>query len=46
LHGPKGERLDPQGIEVPERSTPAHITITGRAAAEARFAPARAKGGR
>jgi hypothetical protein len=28
LHGPRGERLDPQGIEVPEGSTPAHMTIT------------------
>lgn len=28
LHGPKGERLDQQGIEVPERSISAHMTIT------------------
>jgi len=28
LHGPKGERLDAQGIEVPKESIAAHITIT------------------
>ncbi len=28
LHGPKGERLDQQGIEIPERSISAHMTIT------------------
>ena len=31
LHGPKGERLDQEGIEVPEGSTPAHMTITDHA---------------
>ncbi len=43
LHGPRGERLDPQGIEIPERSIPAHLTITdnlGRL--ENHFGPARA----
>jgi hypothetical protein len=28
LHGPEGERLDQQGIQVPERSISAHMTIT------------------
>ena len=28
LHGPHGERLDEQGIVVPERSNPAHMPIT------------------
>jgi hypothetical protein len=28
FHGPKGERLDPQGLQVPERSIGSHITIT------------------
>jgi hypothetical protein len=28
LHGPKGERLDQQGIEVPDASISAHMTIT------------------
>jgi hypothetical protein len=44
LHGPKGERLDPQGIVVPERSSSAHLTITDKAnRMEHYFAPARAK---
>jgi hypothetical protein len=28
VHGPEGERLDPQGIEIPKRSAPGHLTIT------------------
>jgi len=28
VHGPEGERLDPQGIEVPKKSAPGHLTIT------------------
>jgi hypothetical protein len=28
VHGPEGERLDPQGIEIPKRSAPGHMTIT------------------
>jgi hypothetical protein len=27
VHGPGGERLDPQGIEIPEKSAPAHLTV-------------------
>jgi hypothetical protein len=43
LHGPKGERLDQQGIVVPERSISAHMTITDNTRAlENHFAPARA----
>ncbi|MCW3062983.1 MAG: hypothetical protein JWN32_155 [Solirubrobacterales bacterium] len=43
LHGPKGERLDQQGILVPEGSISAHMTITDYTGAlEAHFAPARA----
>jgi hypothetical protein len=42
LHGPKGERLDQQGIVVPERSIAAHMTITDHTGAlENHFAPAR-----
>jgi hypothetical protein len=45
LHGPRGERLDPQGIAVPAESTSAHLTITDHTRAlEHHFAPARAKG--
>jgi hypothetical protein len=44
LHGPAGERLDQQGIVVPEESTAAHMTITDvTGALEKHFAPARAK---
>ena len=44
LHGPRGERLDNQGIEVPERSIAAHMTITDhRNRFEDRFAPARGR---
>jgi hypothetical protein len=44
LHGPKGERLDPQGIVVPEASISAHMTITDQAnRLEHYFPPARAK---
>jgi hypothetical protein len=47
LHGPKGERLDGQGIAVPEGSAAAHITITDYALAmEKHLAPARAKKGK
>ena len=28
LQGPRGERLDQQGIQVPERSISAHMTIS------------------
>ena len=43
LHGPKGERLDQQGITVPENSISAHMTITDHTGAlEKHFAPARA----
>lgn len=28
VHGPGGERLDPQGIEIPKRSAPGHLTIS------------------
>jgi hypothetical protein len=28
VHGPGGERLDPQGIEIPKKSAPGHLTIT------------------
>ncbi len=28
FHGPKGERLDQQGLQIPERSVGAHVTIT------------------
>jgi hypothetical protein len=39
VHGPEGERLDPQGIEVPKRSAPGHMTITDHAGAlERQFA--------
>jgi hypothetical protein len=42
LHGPKGERLDQQGIEVPDASISAHMTITDYTGAlENHFAPAR-----
>ncbi|HEY6526448.1 MAG TPA: hypothetical protein VIY10_21870 [Solirubrobacteraceae bacterium] len=42
LHGPKGERLDQQGIEVPEASISAHMTITDNLAhLENHFSPAR-----
>ncbi|MGB0095214.1 MAG: hypothetical protein WBP81_22090 [Solirubrobacteraceae bacterium] len=43
LHGPKGERLDQQGITVPEKSISAHMTITDQTRArQHHFAPARA----
>ena len=46
LHGPAGERLDQQGIVVPERSISAHMTITDHGfALENHFGPARASGG-
>jgi hypothetical protein len=46
LHGPKGQRLDQQGIVVPERSISAHMTITDYTfALENHFGPARAGGG-
>ena len=39
VHGPEGERLDPQGIEIPKRSAPGHLTITDHAGAlERQFA--------
>lgn len=42
LHGPKGERLDQQGITVPERSISAHMTITDhKGTLESYFAKAR-----
>jgi hypothetical protein len=28
FHGPRGERLDPQGIQIPEGSVAAHVTIS------------------
>jgi hypothetical protein len=28
VHGPGGERLDPQGIEVPKNSAPEHVTVS------------------
>jgi hypothetical protein len=44
FHGPGGERLDAQGIRVPEKSISAHITITDQTRRmEHFFAPARAK---
>ncbi|MCE9669110.1 DUF4157 domain-containing protein [Myxococcus stipitatus] len=44
LHGPNGERLDQQGIIVPEHSLSAHMTITDNTRSlEKYFAPARAK---
>jgi hypothetical protein len=43
VHGPKGQRLDPQGIVVPEASIAAHMTITDNLRVlEHYFAPARA----
>jgi len=46
LHGPAGERLDQQGLVVPERSISAHMTITDHGfALENHFGPARASGG-
>ena len=43
LHGPMGERLDQQGIVVPEQSIAAHMTITDYTGVlEDYFAPARA----
>jgi hypothetical protein len=42
LHGPKGERLDQQGIQVPENSIAAHMTIADHAGRmEDHFARAR-----
>jgi hypothetical protein len=42
LHGPRGERLDQQGIIVPEESISAHMTITDHTnALKHHFAPAR-----
>ena len=45
LHGPNGERLDQQGITVPEGSISAHMTITDqmRLTEKQHFAPARGK---
>jgi Domain of unknown function (DUF4157) len=45
LHGPKGERLDQQGIVVPEQTIATHMTITDHTGvAEIKyFVPARAK---
>ena len=43
LFGPNGERLDQEGIVVPEKSISAHMTITDHTRAlEKHFAPARA----
>jgi hypothetical protein len=42
FHGPKGQRIDEQGIAVPERSIAAHITVTDQLGRmEALFAAAR-----
>jgi hypothetical protein len=41
VHGPHGERLDPQGIEIPEKSAPAHVTLRGGEALESHLAKAR-----
>ncbi len=45
IHGPGGERLDPQGIEIPKDSAPAHVTLSDvEKVLEGYFA--RARGGR
>lgn len=42
VHGPGGERLDPQGIEIPKHSAPAHVTLSDvQGALESHFAQAR-----
>ena len=44
FHGPKGQRLDAQGIEIPEASIGAHVTITdyGHVLEKTFLGPARA----
>jgi hypothetical protein len=42
VHGPHGERLDPQGIEIPKNSAPAHTTLSDvQGALESHLAQAR-----